>query len=135
MKNKLTFLSAILILLTLILGCSFYNPLDQSSDSSKNGNSKTSNSTNGSSDSIVTPEKIGIPECDEVIDFFTEQANSPDDNFVTKAARDYFFNKIRESFKQSIEENKGDKVKMAKECRKFKDQLDKYNAEENNKNK
>ncbi len=135
MRNKSTFLSAILILLTLILGCSFYNPLSENSDAAKNGNLKTSNSTNGSGDSIVAPEKIGIPECDEVIDFFTEQANSPDDNYVTKAAREYFINKIRESFKQSIEENKGDKVKMAKECRKFKDQLDKYKTEENKKNK
>jgi len=135
MRNKFTFLSVILILSTLILGCSFYNPLDESSNSTKSGNSKTSDSANGSSDSLVAPEKIGIPECDEVIDFFTEQVNSPDDNFVTKAAREYFFNTIRESFKQSIEENKGDKVKMAKECRKFKNQLDKYKAEESNKTK
>jgi hypothetical protein len=135
MKNKFTFLSAILILLTLILGCNFYDPTNGSSDSSKSGNPKTSESSNGSNNSTDAFGKVGVPECDQVIDFFTEQANSPDDNFVTKAARDYFFNTIREKLKQSIEANKGDKVKMASDCRRFKDQLDKFKTEENNKNK
>jgi hypothetical protein len=130
MRNKFTFLSVILILLTLILGCNLYNPINESSDSSK-----TSESSNGSNNSTDAFGKIGVPECDQVIDFFTEQANSPDDNFVTKAARDYFFNTIREKLKQSIEANKGDKVKMASDCRRFKDQLDKFKTEENNKNK
>jgi uncharacterized protein YaiI (UPF0178 family) len=50
---------------------------------------------------------------------------------VTKAAREYALNKIRESFKQSIEEHKGDKAAMAKECRQFKTQLDKFKSESN----
>lgn len=81
-------------------------------------------------DSTIGEEKIGVPECDEIIDFFAEQAKSEDDDFVTKAARGYAMNKIRESFRQSIEENKGDTVKMAKECKDFKRQLDKYKAED-----
>ncbi|HLM59596.1 MAG TPA: hypothetical protein VK308_02220, partial [Pyrinomonadaceae bacterium] len=55
----------------------------------------------------------------------------PDDDFVTKAAREYALNKVRESFKRSIEEHKGDKAAMAKECRQFKTQLDKFKTESN----
>ena len=133
MKNKNVFLLTILILLTLILGCRFYNPL---SDSTNNANSPTTKDKDLSEktvDQTTQEEKIGIPECDEVVDFFSEQAKSPDDNFVTKATREYFFNSIRESFKQSIEENKNDPQEMAKECKKLKAQLDKYKAEEEGK--
>jgi hypothetical protein len=131
MKNKFVFVISLAILLISVLGCRFYNPLAGSSDNSANSSNKTL--SDKAIDSTVGGEKIGIPECDEVVDFFSEQAKSPDDNFVTKATREYFFNSIRESFKQSIEENKNDKEKMAKECRKYKDQLDKFKAEEESK--
>ncbi len=130
MKNKFNLLIAIVVFTALILGCSFYNPL---SGSSENGNSAASKDKSFSGESGLTTDeedKIGIPECDEVIDFFAEQSNSPDDNFITRGTKGYFFNKIRESFKESIKENKDDKVKMAKECVKYKKQLDKYKAEE-----
>lgn len=138
MKNKFVLLIASLTLFLSIFGCSYYNPLESSSNSSRNSNSQTSKSNDKSLsdkaiDSTVGKEKIGIPECDEVVDFFAEQAKSEDDNFATKAAREYALNAIRESFKQSIEENKNDKDRMARECRKFKDQLDKYKAGEDKK--
>lgn len=62
------------------------------------------------------------------------QSESPDDNYVTKAARGYALKKIRESIKKSIEENKNDTVKMAKECKDAKVELDKFKAEEESKN-
>lgn len=132
MKNKFVFLFSLAILFVSVLGCRFYNPLESSSNSATGDNQTLSDKA---IDSTVGGEKIGIPECDEVIDFFADQAKSPDDDFVTKATREFFFNKIRESFKQSVEENKGDTEKMAKECRKYKDQLDKFKAEEDSKQK
>ena len=133
MKNKFVFLTSLAILFVSALGCSFYNPLEGSSNSSATNDNRTL--SDKAIDSTVGGEKIGVPECDEVFDFFADQAKSADDDFVTKATREYFFNKIRESFKQSIEENKGDTEKMAKECRKYKDQLDKFKAEEDSKQK
>lgn len=131
MKNKTVFVITLSVLLALILGCSYYNPLESSnSNSSVNDNRTLSEKT---IDSTVGNEKIGVPECDEVVDFFADQAKSTDEDFVTKAARQYALNKIRESFKQSIEENKGDKKKLAKECRDFKNQLDTFKSEETNK--
>ena len=132
MKNKFIFLVSLAILIISALGCSFYNPLESSSNSAANDNRTLSDKA---IDSTVGGEKIGVPECDEIIDFFAEQAKSPDDDFVTKAACEYAIGKIRESFKQSIEEHKGDKTAMAKECREFKTQLDKFKAEEDSKPK
>ncbi len=129
-----------MILLALVVGCSFYNPSESSSGSTKSNAAKSSNSGDESlqdeaTDSAIGEEKIGIPECDEVIDFFAEQANSEDDGYLTKATKGYALNKVRESFKKSIEENKGDTKKMAKECRDFKNQLDKYKPADNSNKK
>ncbi len=135
MKNKFNLIITTAIFASLVLGCSFYNPLSGSTESGNSTPSKDESLSEKAVDTTVSEAKIGIPECDEVIDFFAEQANSPDDNFVTRATREYFFNKIREKFKESIDENKGDKVKMAKECVKYKKQLDKYKAEENSNKK
>jgi hypothetical protein len=132
MKNKLNLTATLLILLTLIIGCSSYNPLSDSSDS---GGAQNKDLSERAIDSTIGEEKIGVAECDEIIDFFAEQAKSEDDDFVTKAARGYAMNKIREGFKRSIEENKGDTVKMAKECKSFKRELDKYKPAGNSNNK
>ena len=130
MKNKFVLLLTLAILFVSILGCSYYNPLEGSSNSAVNDNRTLSDKA---IDSTIGEEKIGIPECDEVFDFFAEQTKAKDDDFVSKAAREYALNTIRESFKQSIEENKGDPAKLAKECKEFKTQLDKYKAEEDKK--
>lgn len=127
MNNKIVFPFAFSLLLLSVFGCSYYNPLAGGSDSAANDNRTLSDKA---IESTVGETKIGVPECDEIMDFFNAQSKSENDDFVTKAAREYAFNTIRESFKQSIEENKGDKESMAKECRKFKVQLDKYKAED-----
>ncbi len=123
----------ILILLTLILGCSFYNPL---SDSANNANlpiTKDKDLSEKTADQTTQEEKIGIPECDELLDFLADQTKSADDNFITKGFREYYLNSIREELKKSIEENKNDPTEMAKECKKLKAQLDKYKAQEESK--
>lgn len=130
MKNKFGLLSVIFLLSILALGCSFYNPLSDSSTNSNVAVVKDKSFSDKTIDAAVGDEKIGVPECDEVVDFFAEQAQSQDDNYLTKATRQYVFNKIREQFKQSIAENKGDTAKLAKECKEYKAQLDKFKAEE-----
>ena len=138
MKNKFVLLSVFIVLLLSVLSCSFYNPLESRSDAPANkpaSNSGDKSLSDKAIDSTVGGEKIGIPECDEIIDFFADQAKSPDDDYLTKAAREYALGKVRESFKQSIEENKSNPAEMAKECRDFKKQLDKFKAEEDSKQK
>ncbi len=125
MKNKHLFTSALFILLTVILGCSSYNPF---SDSSTNSNKSLSDKA---VDAGIGEAKIGVAECDEIVDFFVDQTKSENEDFVTKAARGYALNKIRDRFKKSLEEHSGDTAAMAKECREFKRQIDKFNTEEN----
>jgi len=133
MKNKNVFLLTILILLTLILGCSFYNPLSDSANNANAPTTKDKELSNKAVDQTAQEEKIGIPECDELLDFLANQTKSQDDNFITKGFREYYLNTIREALKKSIEENKNDPTEMAKECKKLKAQLDKYKAEEESK--
>jgi hypothetical protein len=127
MKNKFVFFTVAAILFVSVLGCSFYNPLEGSSNSASNDNRALSDKA---TDSTIGEQKLGIPECDEIFDFFAEQTRSPEDDFITKAAREYALNTIRESFKQSLDEHQGDKTAMAKECRKLKTQIDKFKAEQ-----
>ena len=131
MKNKLNIITIFLILLILILGCSFYNPLQDSTNSGDSQTSQNKSLSDRAIDSTIGEEKIGIRECDEIIEFFADQSKSEDESFVTKAARGYALNKIHENFRQSIEQNKGDMTKMATDCREFKRQLDKFKPEGN----
>lgn len=130
MKNKFTIFVSV-ILLFAVLGCGITDRI-QNAVAEKPANSSSDNRT--VSDQVtedVLREKTGIPECDEVIDFFADQAKNQDDDFVSKATKEFVFNKIRQSFKESIEKNKGDKEKMAKNCKDYKAQLDKYQSEQN----
>ena len=43
------------------------------------------------------------------------------------------FNKIKEQFRKSIEENKTDKVQLAKDCKKFMTELQKAKADQDSK--
>ena len=132
MKNALTLLLTISILMAVGIGCGVVKRVSGgSSEANPSNNNKTL--TDKAVDITVGDEKTGIPECDEVMDFFRHEADNPDDNYVTKAVKATVLNKIKESFRKSIEENKTDKVEMAKQCRDFKVQLEKYKAEEESK--
>ncbi|MEQ1603828.1 MAG: hypothetical protein ABL999_03085 [Pyrinomonadaceae bacterium] len=132
MKNKYAVVSVLLVMIAVVLGCSSINPL---ADKKPAGNQPGSNKslTDKAVDTAVGEQKIGVPECDEVIDLLTSYANNPDDNFVIKAGKSLFVNKIKESIKKAVEENKTDKTEMAKTCKEAKVELEKYKAEEDKK--
>ncbi len=126
MKNTIFASLAFTILLLTVLGCSSINPF---ADKAKQSNSNKTLTDKGV-DTVVGEEKIGIAECDEVIDSITSELNNPDDNFITKAGKAVVLNKIKESIKTSVEKNKGDKAEIAKSCREFKTELDKFKSEQ-----
>lgn len=132
MRNKIGLLLTTTVLFVSVLGCSSLNPL---SDSGKPDNNKAANKTltDKAVDTAVGEQKIGVPECDEVMDMLTAETNNPDDNFIVKAGKAVVLNKIKEAIKTNVEENKTDKVEMAKNCREFKTELEKYKAEETKK--
>ncbi len=128
MKNKAIITIVGIIFLSMILGCGFLP--SGSSESSNSQESDNKSLTDKAVDTAIGEEKIGIPECDEVVEFFERELNNANDDFVTKAVKGTILNKMKEQFKKSLEENKTDKVELAKSCREFKTQLEKYKAEE-----
>ena len=125
MKNKSTFLIVVVVLSMLALGCGSLNPFSGSSSSNDN---KTL--TDKAVDTAVGESKIGVPECDEVMDLIDAEMNNPDDDFVTKAVKATVLNRIKDGIRDSVEQNKTDKAEMAKTCKEFKKQFDKYKAEQ-----
>lgn len=126
MKNRFAFLTSLAILTMLVLGCSSINPFSSEPAGSGNGKSTTDKVV----DTAVGESKIGVPECDEVMDELTKEMNNPDDNFVTKAIKATVLNRIKDGIRENVEQNKSDKVEMAKTCKEFKAQLEKYKEEQ-----
>lgn len=137
MKNKLTILIVCSFLIAVVLGCSSINPFSEKGQRGKTESNKTL--TDKGVDTVVGEETTGVPECDEVLNMLAAEANNPDDNFVTKAVKATFLNRIKESIKKSVEEsknkNKNGADDLAKTCTDFKNQLIKYKAEEEQKKK
>lgn len=138
MKNKSVWLIVAAILFVSVIGCSFYNPLESRSDAPQNVNSKTSKTEDKTLaekavDTTVGEDAIGVPECDELLDSISAESKNQTDGYVAKATREFFLNRIRESVKKSIEENKSDRVELAKSCKDYQKQLTKFKAEEESK--
>jgi gas vesicle protein len=134
MKNKIAGLLGLLLLLSVVLACSSINPL-----SSKGKATPTPTRTSGDNtgDLTVDGETTGVPECDEVMDMIAAEANNPDDGYVVKAIKATFLNRIKDSIKKAVEENKNKNANstadLAKTCSDFKKQLEKYKADEEKK--
>ena len=122
MKNTVTFILVIAIIANVGLGCSLVGRASERSEENKTLKDKAI-------DIAVGDEKIGVPECDEVMDFLNKEMSNPDDDFVTKAVKATALKKFKEKFREAIEENKTDKVELAKTCREFKSNLEIYKAE------
>ena len=129
MKNIIGLSFTLTILVVAVIGCSSINPLAGKDKKTTTPTPSNKSLTDKTVDDVVD-EKIGIPECDEVMDMMTAEANNPDDGYIVKAGKAMFFNSIKQKIKQSIEENKNDKTEVAKQCRDFKVKLDKYKGEE-----
>ena len=136
MRNKVAVLTVVTLLMAVVLGCSSINSF---SDKGKNSSPTASNKslTDKGVDTVVGDETTGVPECDEVMDMIAAEANNPDDGYIVKATKALFLNKIKESIRKSIEENKNKNknatADLAKTCTDYKKQLEKYKAEEEQK--
>ncbi len=129
MKNKITLLLVITLVLGTGLGCSWMNPFSgASSGTTTERGSRTVSDT--AVDATVGEELIGIEECDAIVTELTTPAENSEEGYIVKAFRQYYVNTIRESIRKSIEENKSDPEKLRTECVKIKAQLDKFRAEE-----
>ena len=120
-----------LIILAACLGCGILDRAHKSVTGSENLNSNSNKTlTDRAVDTVVGEDRIGVPECDEVMDFLSTQANNPDDNILEESAKKMALNKFRQEIKRRVEEQKADKVELAKTCREFKRNLDTSKADE-----
>lgn len=137
MKNKLIALLALSMVMVVALACGGLNPFSGSKSKSNSSTGSNKSLTDKGVDVALGGESTGVPECDEVFDMINAETNNPDDNFVTKAIKATFLNKIKSEIKKAIDENKNKNANatedLAKTCTDFKKQLIKYKAEEEEK--
>ena len=108
-------------LLAFSTGCSFSKP---STPNGKTNNNQTLTDT--ALDTAIPDAAVGIPECDEILKTLADQANNPGDNFAQKTAKRLFANKVKDGIKRTIDEHKGDKAEIAKTCKAFKVQIQRF---------
>lgn len=132
MKNKFQLLAALVLLVIATVGCGLISRASETAPEQGKGNSNKT-VTDRAVDKAVGESNIGVPECDEVMNMITEELNNSDDDFVTKAIKATVLNRIKDSIKESIEKDNSDTVELAKTCKEFRTQFDKYKEEEKNK--
>jgi len=129
MKNKFLVIFTTLIILTVGLGCGLMDRVEKTATGSENTNTNKTLSDRAI-DTVAGEDRIGVPECDEVMDYLSAEASNPDDNFVTKAVKKTALNKFRSQIKKGVEENNTNKVELANTCKDFKKNLDTFKSEE-----
>lgn len=136
MKNRLTFLAVLAVVVIVVLGCGSIDPFAEEKHANQPGSNRTStNSAANSSankslsdqavDTALGEQRLGVPECDALMDELTNYANDPDDGFAVKLAKSLVANKIKESVKAAIDENQTDKAQLAIVCKSLKTEFDK----------
>lgn len=120
MRNVHTALFAV-AMLAVGLGCGL-NPFAGSTEAT-NSAQKDKTVSDKAVDVAVGDTKIGIQECDDVVELLNEQINDPEENFVTKAVKRTVLNQFRDQLKRSLEENKADKQAVGEFCAEFKKNL------------
>ncbi|MEP7214400.1 MAG: hypothetical protein ABI791_15085 [Acidobacteriota bacterium] len=138
MRNSTSLVLA-LTLLAAVMGCSIFDRAQKDAGLSNVANTNVGANTNKSItdraiETAVGEDKVGIPECDEVIDILAAQANNPDDNFVIKATKATFLSQFRGQVRKMISNNNSNHTDIAKFCRDFHANLDK-SAKESEANK
>lgn len=135
MKNKYAVISVGMVLILAALGCGIGNPFGGGRTDSGNTNESPRDKTltDKAVDITVGESKIGIRECDEVMNAVTAELNNSNDDFVTKAIKATVLNRIKDGIRESVEKNKSDPEELTKTCREFKKQFEKYKAEEEKK--
>ena len=128
-----------LTLLAAVMGCGIFERAQKEAGLSNVANTNVGANANKTItdraiETAVGDEKVGIPECDQVIDILAAQANNPDDNFVIKATKATFLSQFRAQVRKMISNNNSNRTDIAKFCRDFHSNLDK-SAKESEANK
>ena len=117
-----------------ISGEFYEKQIDSFIDKATSGGSSDNKSTTapGNSSNPNDTAKTGVAECDEFLDLLNNDQKKPDEDLFSRKIREYAIDFAKETIKKNIEENQGDKQKIADGCKKAKDDYIK-NKEEKNK--
>ncbi len=130
MKNKFVIFIFLLIVLSVGFGCGMLDSAQKETVAVNNANAVVSGNKSVIDNAIDTAtggEKIGVQECDELYDYVGDLiTKGENEDYVTRAARQFFLNKIREQIKTSVEKNKNDKAQMANDCKDYRRQIDAF---------
>lgn len=129
MRNQIQLLTVVAFLLFAVLGCGGLNPFAGERES-QTSSQKEKTVTDKAVDIAVGEKKIGIAECDEVMDAITIEMNNPDDDVITKTVKATVLNRIKDGIRESVEKNASDTTELVKTCKEFKIQFDKYKTEQ-----
>jgi hypothetical protein len=137
MKNKLSILIIVAIGLSLVLGCGISQRIKEAtgvdSKTDKSANSKSAPAddslTDKTIDAVADGETTGVAECDEVIALIDAQIDDKDAGWMEKAAKGYALGFFKKAIKESVEKNKNDQTKLARECTDMKKQVEKALAD------
>lgn len=122
----------------LIAGCNLSERLEKAVDNSNiqvanlaksNSNSDANKTLSEKAADEILDEKVGIPECDNLIESFAAQDKKENEGYLEKARRQFLENKIREELKKNIKVNRNNKKAMATTCLQLKEQLDAFKPE------
>src|SRR3954464_2087251 len=134
MKSKINVLLVLAILLFIALGCGSLQKAVTGGDKSSPQpitNSDTNKSlTDKAIEDVADGESTGVQECDDLLKLISDYSKKPDDSVVTKTIKDYALGQVKKSLRESIEQNKNDKVKMAAQCTEFRKSFEKSIKEE-----
>jgi hypothetical protein len=131
MKNLLSLLIVLALIIMVGIGCGLPGRAQKTVSEKQDGKAADNKSlTDKGLDIAMGDKKIGIAECDEVVDLLNREIENPDDDFVTKAVKKTAINKVKEKFKEALDEKNSNKAEMARTCRDFKENLEMYKSED-----
>ncbi len=132
MKNKLTLIGALLMVVAIALGCSLDRFTGGSdSEAPKDGTTKTEKGSDpsNSSDSGGSGElvEVGIPECDELATYINERAETiGKESIVVRGIVEMYKQTIFSGLKESVEKmDEKQKEQTAENCRRSLENLKK----------
>ena len=116
------------------MGCGIIDRAQKESGVSNVANAATNANANKTItdraiETAVGEDKVGIPECDEVIDILAAQANSPDDNFIVKAGKATLLSQFKGQVRKMLANNNSSHTDVMKFCRDFHANLNKSASE------
>lgn len=136
MKNNLTLIMALGVVLFVVVGCS---SLTSRVEKSITGEQKTSSGSNGGpsvSSDDDPDESTGVPECDQAIktidDEVTRESSNSNESWAVRGTRRFMFTQMKRGLKSIIDEhrensNSNDKLNnqnIAQTCKDFQKKID-----------